>query len=296
MGEGCKTVIGSLSEGDPVSKIINKKKIPSVAIVIPNLNQGRFLKDALDSIINHKNLELHIAVMDAGSLDDSKDIIFLYSSHLDYWQSEPDGGQANAINIGVKKLPPTDYICWLNADDTFMENGLNLMVDFLERYDDYLAVYSKGYITDINNRIISEYPTEDFSLSRLAHHCFICQPATLIRRSVWDKIDGLNPDFHMCMDYELWWRILKKGNIGYMKEFTACSRDHEETKSRNNKFQHFNEAFLLLKQHNGYVPWHWSRSYGIEKSQTVHTFSSYWTTVLTFVKWNFIKSGRRKNF
>lgn len=240
------------------------RSLPSVSVVVPNLNQGHFLEEALLSIINQPNLDIRIAVMDAGSNDDSLSIIKKYEQHITYWRSHPDSGQAAAINEGVMKLAPSDYVCWLNADDTYLEHGLIKMVEYLERNKQCAAVYTQAYITDSNNHILSEYPTVNFSVKQLSNSCMICQPATLIRHSAWENSKGINASLHMCMDYDLWWRLLEQGEIGYLSDFTACSRDHEGTKTRNNKEQHYKEAFSLLKKHNGYVPWSWCISRVIE--------------------------------
>ncbi|NOU92967.1 glycosyltransferase [Paenibacillus sp. LMG 31456] len=235
---------------------INIRK-PTVAIVIPNLNQGHFLEQAIQSIMKQSSLELFIAVMDAGSTDDSLSIIRKYSNYITYWRSHPDEGQAAAINEGIVNLPATDYVCWLNADDVFLENGLTTMAKHLEENNKCVAVYANAYITDSHNQIISYYPTEKFSVEGLAQSCFICQPATLIRSGAWNDVYGVDTSFHMCMDYDLWWRLSKIGCIDHIDSFTACSRDHEGTKTNNNKEKHYKEAFKLLKKHIGYVPLHW---------------------------------------
>ncbi|GIP06883.1 glycosyl transferase family 2 [Paenibacillus lautus] len=237
---------------------------PTVAVVVPNLNQGRYLGQALESIIAQDNITYYIAVMDAGSDDNSVEVIRKYEKHIEFWRSHPDDGQAAAINEGVERLPHSDYVCWLNADDVFLEDGLVRMINFLETNKHFVAVYAKAYITDAHNNIKDTYPTTSFSQSELSRGCFICQPATLIRRQAWDEVDGVDPDFHMCMDYDLWWRLLKQGDLGYLQEYTACSRDHTDTKTRNNKDLHFNESFLLLKKNIGYVPWHWVKSYSLK--------------------------------
>lgn len=236
---------------------------PTVAVVVPNLNQGSYLEEALVSIISQDGIDIYLAVLDAGSSDNSRSIINKYEKYIHYWRSHQDDGQAAAINEGVFNLPKTDYVCWLNADDVFMEHGLSDMVQFLEKHKNLVMVYAQAYITDMNNTIIQSYPTEDFSISALSNNCIICQPATLIRREVWEKVEGVNPSFHMCMDYDLWWRISEQGKLGYLRKYTAFSRDHKNTKTRNNQELHFSEAFNLLKKYLGYVPWGWVKSYAI---------------------------------
>lgn len=240
---------------------IKKQRLPTVSVVVPNLNQGLFLEQAIESILSQPGIDIRIAVMDAGSQDNSLTVIKKYESKLKFWRSGPDGGQASAINEGMQKLPPSDYVCWLNADDTFFETGLAEMVQFLEEHPENAAVYAKAYITDENNEIVRPYCTEPFSAERLAYHCFICQPATLIRYEAWNQVKGLDSSFHMCLDYDFWWRLSKIGSIGYLEEFSACSRDHEGTKTNNNQHTHFKEAFLLLKNHYGHVPLNWCLAY-----------------------------------
>ncbi|GGI46240.1 hypothetical protein GCM10008018_16130 [Paenibacillus marchantiophytorum] len=238
--------------------------LPSISVVVPNLNQGQFLEEALLSIINQSDLDIRIAVMDAGSTDNSLAIIKKYEQHISFWRSHPDNGQAAAINEGVQKLPPSDYVCWLNADDTYLASGLTKMAEYLELNKHCSVVYTQAYITDSTNQIVNEYPTIDFSISNLSNYCIICQPATLIRSNAWGNVNGIDASLHMCMDYDLWWRLLRQGKIGYLHEFTASSRDHEGTKTRNNKERHYIEAFKLLKKHIGYVPWSWCMSMVIE--------------------------------
>ncbi len=232
------------------------KERPSVGIVVPNYNQGIYLAEALDSILNQPNIRIFIAIMDAGSTDCTRDIINQYKDYLYYWRSEPDEGQTAAINEGIQKLPITDYVCWLNADDTYLPHGLTDMVKFLEENHEYSAVYAKGYITNSDNEILESYPTELFSIERLKYHCFICQPATLVRRDYWLAIGGLDPAFQMDMDYDLWWRLIKVGPMGYLEQYVACSRDHDGTKTRNKQDIHFEEAIRLLRKHTGTIPWH----------------------------------------
>jgi len=166
-------------------------RIPSVSVVVPNLNQGRFLEEAILSIINQPGLDIRIAIMDAGSTDESISVIKKYESYVSHWQSKADGGQAAAINEGISLLPPSDYVCWLNADDIFVNEGLTRMAAFMEQNQGSIAVYAKAYITDVKNRVISPYPTQPFSIKVLAKQCFICQPATLIRREAWEEVRGL---------------------------------------------------------------------------------------------------------
>ncbi len=232
-------------------------KNPVVGIVVPNLNQGRFLKDALDSILSQHHVDIQIALMDAGSTDNSIELIKKYKKHFTYWRSHPDRGQAAAINEGIKRFKGVDYVGWLNADDILLDDGLKKMVHILMDDPTAVAVFGKGYIIDEKTNRISTYPTESFISQTFSHRCTICQPASLIKHFAWKKIGGLNEELDMCMDYDMWWRLSKIGQIKYLPEFVACSRDYCTTKTRTRKSENIDEAIQVVKRHYGYVPWNW---------------------------------------
>ena len=95
---------------------MNNKKI---SIVSPSFNQGQYIEEAIQSVLNqgYENFE-HI-IIDACSTDNTLEILKKYS-HLK-WISEPDEGQSDALNKGFK-LATGDIIGWLNVDDIYLSN------------------------------------------------------------------------------------------------------------------------------------------------------------------------------
>ena len=242
----------------------------TVAIVVPNLNQGRFLGAALDSLLSQSGPAVEIAVMDAGSRDESLDVIRRYESRLVYWRSGPDGGQAAAINEGVRRLGAAQYVGWLNADDVLLPGALHRLAAHLTAHPACVAVYGRAHITDGDGRVTGEFPTRPFSRRRLASTSIICQPASLIRRSAWIGIGGLDESLSVSLDYELWWRLSRTGTLDFVPELVACSRDHESTKTRRQQDRMYAESFQALRRHLGYVPWRWCLSEAAYRWRTAH--------------------------
>lgn len=232
----------------------------SVAIAVPSLEQGRFLAEALDSLFAQTGATLEVAVVDGGSRDGSLSVIHRYESRLAYWRSAPDRGQAAAINEGLGRLRGADYVGWLNADDVLLPRALERMGAYLDAHRECVAVFGQAHIIDEHGRIIGRFPTRPFARRALARTSIICQPASLIRRRAWDAVGGLDESLHMCLDYDLWWRLSKLGPIGFLPEFVASSRDHEATKTRASQGRLYEEAFPVLRRHVGYVPWRWCLS------------------------------------
>jgi hypothetical protein len=102
------------------------KKWPKITIVVPSYNQAKFLEEAIRSILlqNYPNLEL--IIMDGGSDDISRDILEKYSPWISYWQSEKDGGQGQAINMGFS-IASGNYYGWLNSDDFYNKNAFLIL-------------------------------------------------------------------------------------------------------------------------------------------------------------------------
>jgi GT2 family glycosyltransferase len=232
----------------------------SVAIVVPSLDQERFLAEALDGVFAQTGVELAVAVLDGGSRDDSLAVIRRYEDRLSYWRSAPDRGQAAAINEGITRLRRTDYVGWLNADDVLLPGALRRMGAYLDAHRECVAVYGEAHVIDEVGRVVGRFPTRPFGRRALARTSIICQPGSLIRRSAWEAVGGLDDSLDMCLDYDLWWRLSKLGPIGFLPELVASSRDHAATKTRGRQDRLYEEAFVVLRRHLGYVPWRWCLS------------------------------------
>jgi glycosyltransferase involved in cell wall biosynthesis len=237
---------------------------PLITIAVPSFNQGQFLDKALASIFE-QNIPVEVFVLDGGSTDDSVQVIKKWDHLLAGWRSHPDQGQAAAINEGITK-GNAEYVCWLNSDDWFLPVALSRLVKELEENPDCSAVYGKSmnYIEKTGTQ--SPVWVEPFSERRLSLRCIVSQPATLIRRSAWEKIEGVKENLHMAMDYDLWWRLYKKvGPLLYCDEYIAVNREHDATKTKTQRRRHYKEAIKVVREHYGKVPlkWYLSQPYSV---------------------------------
>jgi GT2 family glycosyltransferase len=239
-----------------------------IGIAVPNLNQGRFLAAALESLRGASH-RVVVAVLDAGSTDESARVIDAARDQLSYVRSHPDAGQAAAVNEGVAALvrqhPDVELVGWLNADDVFLGQGLSLLADALERHPDWVAVAGRGRLADEAGVLGAEIATAPFDPTVFARWCSICQPATLVRRQAWQAVQGLDASLDMCFDFDLWWRLSHVGPIGYVDAIVAASRDHGATKTRTRRPVYFAEARRIVARERGAVPWHWFISEALER-------------------------------
>lgn len=233
-----------------------------VTVVVPSLNQGRFLGSALESIFD-QGLAMEVIVMDGGSTDDTLQVIRRYESNLCHWQSAPDAGQAAAINAGLGR-GSAPLVCWLNSDDFYYPGALERLVEALERRPAAPFAYGHAWHVNEAGRRRLPYLTLPYQRALLANYCGICQPATLIRRRCWAAVGGLDERLDLAFDYDLWFRLIERfGPPARISGFMAANRMHNATKTSSRLDRHYDESIQVVRRHHGRVPVKWSLLRGV---------------------------------
>jgi glycosyltransferase involved in cell wall biosynthesis len=229
---------------------------PLVTIAVPSYNQGRFLDDALTSIFSQE-VDVEVFVLDGGSTDNSLEVIRKWEHRLAGWRSHADQGQAAAINEGIA-MGTAPFVCWLNSDDWFLAGGLAKLCAQLDAHPGAVMVYGRAW--NVVQKSGKRYPVwvEPFDEKRLALRCIVSQPATLIRRTAWEAIGGVDEKLHMVMDYDLWWRLYKlAGPLQFVDDYVSVNREHQDTKTKTQRRLHYKEAMMVVRRHYGRVPLKW---------------------------------------
>src|SRR5262249_45140624 len=133
---------------------------PLVSIVTPSFNQGRFIRETIESVLLQDYPNLEYMVIDGGSTDETVSILERYRDRF-FWVSEPDRGQAHAINKGWKRAKG-DILAWLNSDDMYLPGAISNAARYLVDHPEIGLVYGDGYHVAEDGRMLSLYPTERF--------------------------------------------------------------------------------------------------------------------------------------
>jgi glycosyltransferase involved in cell wall biosynthesis len=233
--------------------------LPLVTVVTPSLNQGRFIRETIESVLGQRYEAIEYVVIDGGSSDETIDILKDYGNRLT-WVSEPDRGQASAVNKGWRG-GRGGIVAYLNSDDTYLPGAVERAVSALRAAPDAGAVYGEGYHVDEAGRVLARYPTEPFNLDRLAETCFICQPTVFLRREVVERVGYLDETLQYCMDYDLWIRVGRVATFAQVSDFLATTRLHADTKTLGRRAQAHAEILCTVRQHFRYVPPSWVYAY-----------------------------------
>src|SRR5215212_1922098 len=105
---------------------------PKLTIITPSFNQGRFIEKTIASVLDQGYENLEYIVVDGGSTDETLDVLERYDDRLAWWVSEPDGGQTDALNKGLRRATG-DIVAYINSDDHYLPGAFEHAVGALER-------------------------------------------------------------------------------------------------------------------------------------------------------------------
>jgi glycosyltransferase involved in cell wall biosynthesis len=228
---------------------------PTVSIVTPSFNQGRFLAAAIDSVLAQDYPAIEYYVVDAGSTDETQEVLGAYGDRI-RWISEPDAGQADGIDKGIRSTKG-EIVAWLNADDLYLPGAVMAAVAALESDSSTAGVYGNAEFVDFDGRPIGPCTqVEEFDLGRLINVLdFIVQPATFFRRTAYEAVGGLDRSLHYCLDYDLWIRLGQCAPLRYVHDTLAQVRLHPETKTARGGLPRLLEIERMIRRHGrGVLP------------------------------------------
>lgn len=248
--EACGRVAGA-SQPDSPGRVEVRAPL-RVSIVTPSFNQGRFLRATIDSVLTQSYPHIQYLVVDGGSTDESRAVLASYGADL-AWLSEPDEGQADAINKGLARATG-DVLAYLNSDDVLLPGAVARVVRHFQEHAECDLVYGRARYIDVAGRATGEYRTAEYSFRRLMRDCCICQPAAFWRSRVARLVGLFDETLEYAMDYDYWLRIDRAGGrIQHIPDELAGSRQHPESKTLVHREAIYAEILRVCLRHGGYV-------------------------------------------
>ncbi|MBM4305793.1 MAG: glycosyltransferase [Deltaproteobacteria bacterium] len=192
--------------------ILDAKNTPLVTVYITNHNYGRFIDQAIQSVLRQTLQDLELIIIDDGSTDNSAEIIERYADHEKVITILQHHKGLNVTNNIALRASHGKYIMRLDADDYLDENALMVLSGFLERNPNVGLVFPDYFLVDEDGEVLEVMRRHNFSEVSL-----LDQPAhgacTLIRREHLLELRGYDESFHSQDGYDLWTRFIRHYNV-----------------------------------------------------------------------------------
>lgn len=230
---------------------------PLVGVVMPAHNMARWLGPALRSLLAQTHQRWRCIVVDDGSTDDTAAIAqrFEREDRRIALHRQANAGAAAARNAGIRCLPPgAEFVCFLDADDVLVEDGLESLLSALKRRPDAAASFGWAEHIDADGRPVNPgthrahsrrvvgqglhlrvlSPDEDTTFNSLAVHVPIWPPATaLLRFSVVMDVGWFDEALPTQEDRDFFIRAGRRGPIVFVDRQIAWYRKHEGSLTAN---------------------------------------------------------------
>jgi hypothetical protein len=207
---------------------------PLVSIVTPSYNQAAFLEDTLRSVLQQDYPAIEYLVADGASTDGSPEILARYAGRLAWWVSEPDKGQADAINKGFRRARG-EIVAWLNSDDVYFPGAVRRAVQAFQEHPGVGLVFGDALTVDPLGRPLNRLRFGDWGLDEWMRFRIICQPAVFLRRSLLEQAGWVDPAYHFLLDHQLWLRMARLAPVCYLGAGAfrplAAARHHPAAKN-----------------------------------------------------------------
>jgi glycosyltransferase involved in cell wall biosynthesis len=232
-----------------------KNDYPKITIITPSYNQGEFIGETIASVLDQGYPNLEYILIDNCSTDNTRQTVSRFGNKI-IWISEPDKGQADAVNKGIR-LASGEIIAFLNSDDFYLPGVLFKIADEFIRNPDIDWITGDYLIVDEDGKkiqsIIVRYKyffRSFFNSHTLRWMNYIAQPSTFWRKRVTDQIGGLDSSLRFAFDYDLWMRMADRFPCLCLSEPISAFRLYKQSKSGNEYHSQFDEELAVLKRYH----------------------------------------------
>ncbi len=201
---------------------------PPVSVVVPSFNQGRFIRETLESCVAQDHRPLEVIVVDGGSTDETLSVLRGMKAPELTWSSEPDRGVVDAVNKGLARARG-DLIAIQSSDDVLVPGAISAAVEALQA--DSAAAFAYGDVEhiDATSAVIGADVQGGFDLAEyLGRLMYVPQPGTVFTRGALNAVGGWREEFSYAADADFWLRLAVRFPVVKLRRTVARYRYHAD--------------------------------------------------------------------
>jgi len=233
------------------------KNWPKISVITPSYNQAGFIEETIRSVLlqNYPNLEY--IVIDGASTDGSTEIIKKYDAWINYWVSEKDEGQTQAINKGIKKATG-EWLIYLNSDDIFYPGTLLKVGRHILLNPDVLWV--AGHTQVFDEKVIYNVKKPDTEgidkpENWITYRVHVPQHSSFVNRKVYDELGEYDESLQYVFDLEFGLRMGLHGYVpNIIDAILAGFRMHNLSKTKTSRMPFLKEQKQLIDMYSDSIP------------------------------------------
>jgi glycosyltransferase involved in cell wall biosynthesis len=205
---------------------------PLVSVIIPSYNQGRFIRETIDSILSQDYRPIEVLVFDGASKDETVEVLKSYEAPELQWWSEPDKGVVDAVNKGLARVRG-EIVAIQSSDDVYVPGAFGAAIDAFQGDPDVDLVYGDVEYIDAGSRITSRTDLPPFDLREyIGKLTFIPQPAAFFRAAAMRAAGDWREDISYAADAEFYLRLALHGGARKLDRVLARYRYHESQRDK----------------------------------------------------------------
>ena len=221
--------------------------MPTVSVIIHTYNNEKFIAETVESVMNQTYKDYAVIVVDDGSVDGTRDALIPYMQKIRYHYKE-NGGIASAKNAGIS-LSETEFVAFLDHDDLWAPDKLQLQMEHFNENPQIGLVYAK-YTSFRDGKELRTKPEKGYSgwiFKELLSKSFIQTSTVVVKRECLDAVGPYDETFSLGDEYDMFLRIARKFQCGFVDKGLTRYRVHD-TNASNNDFLFDNENLGVYKK------------------------------------------------
>jgi glycosyltransferase involved in cell wall biosynthesis len=211
---------------------------PLVSVIIPSYNAGRFMAEALDSVLGQTYRNLEVIVVDDGSTDNTAEIVGRYAETVQFVRMAHTGMPGLVRNGGIDRARG-ELIAFIDADDVWMKDKLATQVELLQRRPEVGLVHTNLQVIDESGHYMREiflgcpgsqglsddYPESSFT-QLMKGDSGIWTSSVVVRAACLADVGKFDGSLPVAEDWHLWIRVARKFKVAFLAQPLAKHRRH----------------------------------------------------------------------